>query len=239
MPGRACCTWRQARPKYFEGGVHAGLQSGIAVKRPDQERAKDGLAENMGDLSGGKVAANFTAHLAELNDLSVKSVSALLKINHGLADGGSRKIGLEKGPDNGRVASGLLGHALAKRPQEVGHGNLAAACALDGGFQFCELHFSEGDEDVVLAGEVVEKRAFADVGGFGDVLDSGLGKAFPRKEIEGCAEEAFANLGAAALAAARTGADFGLGEPPASFGMSSQDDPYSNMTISHCWLRVK
>jgi len=52
---------------------------------------------------------------------------------------------------------------------------------------------------MVLAGKVVEKSALADVGGFGDVFDGGLGKAFLGEETQSRAEEAFTDFGAAPL----------------------------------------
>jgi len=63
------------------------------------------------------------------------------------------------------------------------------------------LHFSERQKDVVLAGEIIEKGAFADVGGIGDVFHGSFGKTFVGKEIESGAEEAFTEFSAAALAA--------------------------------------
>jgi len=45
------------------------------------------------------------------------------------------------------------------------------------------------------------KKVLCDVGGFGDVLDRCLGKTLLRKEMEGGPEEAFRDVGAAALAA--------------------------------------
>jgi hypothetical protein len=64
-----------------------------------------------------------------------------------------------------------------------------------------ELHLTKGEENMVFAGEVIEKGAFAYVGGIGDVLDGSLNKAFPGKEIKGSTEEAFAKFGAMTLAA--------------------------------------
>ena len=66
---------------------------------------------------------------------------------------------------------------------------------------FDELHFREGQEEMVFAGEIVEEGAFADVGGVGDVFDGGIGEAALGEKIEGGAEKALADLSAAALAA--------------------------------------
>ncbi len=54
---------------------------------------------------------------------------------------------------------------------------------------------------MVFAREVVEKSALADVGSFRDVLDCGFRKAFLGEQGKRGAEEALADLGAAALAA--------------------------------------
>jgi hypothetical protein len=52
---------------------------------------------------------------------------------------------------------------------------------------------------VVLAGEIIEKGAFTDVGSFGDVLDGGFDESLLSEKLEGGTEKPFAKLGAAAL----------------------------------------
>ena len=54
---------------------------------------------------------------------------------------------------------------------------------------------------MVLAREIIEKGAFADVSSLGDVFDSRLGKPLLGEKIEGGAEKSLADVGAAALAA--------------------------------------
>jgi hypothetical protein len=41
--------------------------------------------------------------------------------------------------------------------------------------QLGELHFTEGDKDMFLAGKIVEEGTLGNVGGVGDVLDGGCG----------------------------------------------------------------
>jgi hypothetical protein len=67
------------------------------------------------------------------------------------------------------------------------------------------LHFSEGQQDVVLAREIIEEGAFADVSSFSDVLDSRLGKSPLGEKVKGGAEKTLADIGAAALATVRRG----------------------------------
>ena len=55
---------------------------------------------------------------------------------------------------------------------------------LDDGLKFGELHFRECQQDVVFAGKIIEKRAFANVGGVGDVLHSGVCEAMLGEKIE-------------------------------------------------------
>ncbi len=62
---------------------------------------------------------------------------------------------------------------------------------------------------MVFTREVVEEGAFADVGGFGDVFDSGFKEAFFCEESESGLEKAFAKFGAAALTAGRPGSKSG------------------------------
>ena len=54
---------------------------------------------------------------------------------------------------------------------------------------------------MILAGEVVEKSAFTDVGGFGDVLNGSLRKPFLAEEDKRRTKQAFANFSAPALTA--------------------------------------
>jgi hypothetical protein len=63
------------------------------------------------------------------------------------------------------------------------------------------LHVAEGDQEMFFAGKIIEESTFADVGGFGDVFDSGFGEAFLGEEIQGGAEERLASGGTAASAA--------------------------------------
>src|SRR5260370_42346575 len=73
---------RQAGPEQVECGFDPGVQSRVAVKRPDQERAENGLAKNLRDLRGGKVVADFAAVLTELNHLGVQGMDAPLQVHH-------------------------------------------------------------------------------------------------------------------------------------------------------------
>jgi hypothetical protein len=61
------------------------------------------------------------------------------------------------------------------------------------------LHFSERQQDVVFAGEIIEKGALADVSGISDVLDSRFCESLLGEKLEGGTEKPFAKLGAAAL----------------------------------------
>jgi hypothetical protein len=72
---------------------------------------------------------------------------------------------------------------------------------MDSFLQLCELHFAKCQENVVLAGKVVEKRTFSHVGSVGYVFDGGFGETLFREEIEGRVEQTFANVGATTLAA--------------------------------------
>src|SRR5258708_22150598 len=175
------------------------MQGRIAIKRPDQKSAEDGLAENVSDLRGGKVVADFAAVLAEMNHLGMQAMHPFLQIHHGLANRSRRKIGLKNRADNGRVASRLLGHADAERTEELWHGLARLAGRLDGCLQLAELHFHESQQDVFFAREIVEKGAFTDVSGLGDVLDSSFSESLLGEKSERSAKQAFANIGAAAL----------------------------------------
>jgi hypothetical protein len=61
------------------------------------------------------------------------------------------------------------------------------------------LHFPESQQDVVLAGEIIEKGAFTHVGSFGNVLDSRFDESLLSEKLERGTEKPFAKLGAAAL----------------------------------------
>src|SRR5260370_24289721 len=178
------------------------MQGRIAIKRPDQKCAENGLAKNVCDLRGRKVTSDLAAVLAELDHLGMQAMHPFLQIHHCLANRGRRKIGLKNRADDGRVASRLLGHADAERTEELWHGLVRLPGCLDGYFQLPELHFHESQQDMVFAWEVVEKGAFTDVSGLGNVLDGRFAEAFVGEEIEGGAEEALADFRASGCATA-------------------------------------
>src|SRR5258707_2148321 len=213
------------------------MQGRIAIKRPDQKSAENGLAKNLSDLRSRKVIADVAVILAELDDLGMQAMHPFLQIHHCLANRGRRKIGLKNRADDGRVASRLLGHADAERTEELWHGLVRLPGCLDGYFQLPELHFHESQQDMVFAWEVVEKGAFTDVSGLGNVLDGRFGEAFVGEEIEGRAKEALANFRAVALAAARVRGRV-AGSRSRSLG-ERHGDLHSYMTIGHSFLVVK
>src|SRR5258706_9102256 len=133
------------------------MQGRIAIKRPDQKSAENGLAKNVSDLRSRKVTADFAAILTELNHLGMQAMHPFLQIHHGLANRSRRKIGLKNRADNGRVASRLLGHADAERTEELWHRLVCLPGCLRGCFQLPKLYFHRGQQDVVFAREVVEK----------------------------------------------------------------------------------
>src|ERR1700739_3494067 len=167
-----------ALPNHVEAGFHTGQEASIAVERPDQESAENGLEENLGDFHCGQIVADFAALLSELNHFGMQRKNALLQIEHGFADRGAGEIGLENRADDGGIARRLLGHELAEGTEKIGHGFAGAASLLDGGLKLVELHFTKGKEDMFLARKIVEEGALAEIGGIGDVLDGGFGEAF-------------------------------------------------------------
>jgi len=58
------------------------VQTVVAIKGPNQERAEDSLTENVSDLGGGKIVADFAAILAELNHLRVEGMHTILQVDH-------------------------------------------------------------------------------------------------------------------------------------------------------------
>src|SRR5229473_6480415 len=146
------------------------MQGRVAIKRPNQKSAENGLAKNVSDLRSRKVITDFAAILAKLNHLGVQAMHPFLQIHHGLANRSRRKIGLKKRADDGRVASRLLGHADAQRTEELRHRLVCLAGHLDRRLQLAELHFDESQQDVVFAWEIVEKGAFTDVSSLSNVF---------------------------------------------------------------------
>ena len=105
--------------------------------------------------------------------------------------------GRERSPDCVWALAVMRLHQRAQRLARMGEST--AARFFDDASSFAELHFAESQQDVVLAREVVEEGAFADVGGFGDVFDRGFAKPFSAKRVESGAEQAFAKFRASAL----------------------------------------
>jgi hypothetical protein len=148
-------------------------------------------------------------------------------------------MSLENGAYDGGVAGRLLGHASTERAEKDGHGLVGLARFFHRRLELFELHLAKDEQDVVLAREVIEESAFADVSGIGDVFNGGLNKAFPGKEIESSAEETLAELGAAALAAVRGSARLCLPRAESRNGASGHSDYHSRMTIGHLESHVK
>jgi hypothetical protein len=71
------------------------VQTVVSIQRPNQERAEDGLTENMGDFRGGKIAPDFSASLAKLDHLRVKGMYAVLQVDHCFAYLSGREVCLE------------------------------------------------------------------------------------------------------------------------------------------------
>src|SRR6266403_4806816 len=115
----------------------------------------------------------------------------------------------------------------------MGHRFVRLARGVDSVLELGELHFAEGQENVVFAGKMIEERAFADVGDVGDVLDGGFHEAFFSEELQRRAKEAFADFGAAALAAVWWIRVRMLAGEPARFVLIDHNDLWAYMTISH------
>src|SRR5258707_492674 len=197
---RRCLPWCQSGPEHFESVFNSGEQSGIAVERPDQERSKNGLPENIGKNLGWQIIANFSALLAEADYFRVDGNDPRLQIHHRFADRRVGKKRLQKNSDDRGIANRLLRHTRAERTQENPRGFILCARFICSGTQLAKLHFGKGEEDVFFAGEIIEESALAEIGGVGDVFDGSFRKAFAREEIECGAEEALAALQGLALA---------------------------------------
>src|SRR5260370_34393015 len=98
-----------------------GMQGRVAVERPDEKGAENGLAKNVSNLCCRKVIADFAPILTELNHLGLEAMHPFLQVHHGLANGSRREIGLKKRADDGGVASRLLRPAYAARTEELRH----------------------------------------------------------------------------------------------------------------------
>src|SRR5271154_5237791 len=194
---------RQAVPEQVEGRVDAVWKRTISVDRPQQQRAENSLAKDVGDFRGRQIAANFAAILSGLHQTRKQSVAALVIFTHDFAHRRSGKGGLQQSANDRRIARRLRGHVKPEGAQERGHGLPTLRHAIHRGLQLGDLHVAKRYEEVVLAREVIEKGAFADVGGLGNVFDGGFREAFQREEIQRSAEERFASSGTAASATTR------------------------------------
>jgi hypothetical protein len=93
----------------------------------------------------------------------------------------------------------------AKGTKKRGHRLTGVVRLFYGCLQLGQLQLAESQKDVIFAGEVIEKGAFTNVGGVGDVFDGSLRKTFSRKGFEGGAEQAFADFRATTLAPVSSG----------------------------------
>lgn len=177
------------------------LEGIIAEDRPDEESAKDHLAEDLGNFGRRKIAAQLATLLPDFDELAQEFMRARVVDTHGIAHRRAGQIGQKEGADHGGVAAWLFGHTNAESAKKLWERFAGGAQIFNDGLQLGELHFSEGQEEVVFAGEIIKEGALADVGGVGDVFDGSVGEAALGEEIEGGAEEALADLSAAALSA--------------------------------------
>jgi len=152
------------------------------------------LPKDLSDVAGWQIVAQLATLLANLYELSEQFMSSSLVDAHTFTHRGARQIGEEQRTHDGRIATRLFGHAHGKSPKELRDWLASAAKIFDYGLKLGELHFGEGQQEVILAREVIEKRAFTDVGGVGDVLHSGVREAVLSEEIERSTEQAFADL---------------------------------------------
>src|SRR5260370_33841805 len=100
------------------------MQGRVAIKRPDQKGAENGLAKNVSNLCGRKAIADFAPILTELNHLCLEAMHPFLQVHHRLANGSRREIGLKKRADDGGVAAELLRLSDAVRTEQL-RGSLA------------------------------------------------------------------------------------------------------------------
>src|SRR5580704_14826580 len=73
-----CVPWRQSGPQNVKCGVHAGIQSCVAMKRPEQERSKNSLSKDVRDLRRWKIPADFASLLPKQNNFRVQGAHAFL-----------------------------------------------------------------------------------------------------------------------------------------------------------------
>lgn len=172
---------------------------------PHQQGAENGLAKDVSNFRSRQIAANFAAILSGLYQARKQGVTTGVIYAHDFAHRTAGKVGLQQGTNDGGIARGFRGHSEAEVAQERGHGLVTLHNAIDGDLQLGDLHVAKGDQEMFLAGKIVEESAFADVGGFGDVFDGGFGKAFLGEEVQGGAEERLASGGTAASAATEVG----------------------------------
>src|SRR5208283_4554732 len=122
-----------------------------------------------------------------------------VQISHSLPNLGAAQESEEQASNKVRVARRLGRHAHSERADKLDQGLAGLPRFLDRKAERRELHFGKGQEDVVLAWEVVEERTFADVGGVRDVFHRGFRKASLGEKVQGGTEETFAKLQAAAF----------------------------------------
>src|SRR3990172_2332416 len=78
---------------------------------------------------------------------------------------------------------------MGQPPQHLSHRFLARPSQGQSRLNPAYLQLAESGQHLLLGREVVEEGAFADVGGFGDLLDRSGGKTLAGKEVEGRAQE--------------------------------------------------
>src|SRR6202046_5796607 len=119
-----------------------------------------------------------------------------------LANGCARGVRCKDRAQQGRTFIGLPHGISHQSPDYVESGSCRGASFLKGAFHGSGALAAEFGQDVLLGGKIIEKGAFAHIGRFGDVLDSGFQETAFSEEGQRGAVEAVAGFGAMAFAAA-------------------------------------
>ena len=136
---------RDAGPDHLQRGIDAIAEGGVTRHGPDQQRAQNRLAKNVGDFRGRQVLANFTALLSDLHHLFMQCVRAILLVDHRFPNRIGGQVAQQKRANHSRIAQRLLGHAQDQAAHKFTQRLLRRGQAIDGLLELCQLQVGESE----------------------------------------------------------------------------------------------
>src|SRR6266581_51801 len=150
--------------------------------------ARSDQATTSAECQKPTVGTHVATPLADFHELSKEQSGLGLLIAHLGAHRFTGEIGQQNQAHNFRISPGLFRQPDTHLLQDLGDRFVGAAGLFNEHPQLADLHVTKGNQDVILAREIVEECSFAYVCIVSDVFNTGLGEALLREQSQRGAE---------------------------------------------------